>query len=81
MLPNVGFPELIVILVLALVLFGPKKLPDLGRAIGQGLREFRRASRDIAEEIEATARDGEDGGKAAAHPARRAAADRAEHRD
>jgi sec-independent protein translocase protein TatA len=37
-------PELIIILVIALIIFGPKKLPDLGKGIGQGIREFRKAT-------------------------------------
>jgi len=40
---GIGFPELIVILVVALVVFGPGKLPDIGSALGQSIREFRRA--------------------------------------
>jgi sec-independent protein translocase protein TatA len=38
---SIGFPELIVILVIALVVLGPKKLPEAGRAMGKGLREFK----------------------------------------
>jgi sec-independent protein translocase protein TatA len=38
---NVGGPELIIILVLALIVLGPKKLPDFGRSLGNGLREFK----------------------------------------
>ena len=38
---NVGGPELIVILVIALIVLGPKKLPDAGRALGNGFREFK----------------------------------------
>src|SRR5258707_1857054 len=43
----IGVQEMIVIFVLALVLFGPKKLPELGRTIGKALTEFRRASNDL----------------------------------
>lgn len=81
MLPNIGLPELVLILVIALVLFGPRKLPDLGRALGQGLREFRKASRDVAGEIEAAVREDNESGKPATDPARRTAADRTEPRD
>jgi sec-independent protein translocase protein TatA len=38
---NVGFPELIIIMIIALIVIGPKKLPDASRAIGNGLREFK----------------------------------------
>jgi sec-independent protein translocase protein TatA len=41
MLPGIGPMELIVVLVIALLIFGPKKLPDLGRSIGSGMREFK----------------------------------------
>jgi len=47
-----GFPEILLILVLALLLFGPRRLPELGRAIGKGLAEFRRASNDLRATIE-----------------------------
>ena len=44
---NLGFPELVVIFVVALVVFGPRKLPELGRSLGKGLTEFRRASNEL----------------------------------
>jgi sec-independent protein translocase protein TatA len=43
-LPNIGFPELILILVLALIIFGPGKLPEVGRALGKSLKEFKKAT-------------------------------------
>lgn len=48
---NIGIPELIIILVLALIIFGPGKLPDVGKAIGKSLSEFKKASREITEEV------------------------------
>ena len=48
---NVGPTELMVILVLALIVFGPKKLPEMGKSIGKGLSEFRKAQADIKREI------------------------------
>ncbi len=44
-MPNLGIPELLIILVIALVIFGPGKLPDLGKALGSSLREFQRSVR------------------------------------
>ncbi|MDH7601483.1 MAG: twin-arginine translocase TatA/TatE family subunit [Armatimonadota bacterium] len=49
---HMGTQEIIIILVLALIIFGPKKLPEIGRSIGQGLRELKRASREVMETIE-----------------------------
>jgi sec-independent protein translocase protein TatA len=46
-----GIPELIVILVLALLIFGPGKLPDVGKALGKGINEFKRASKDVQKEF------------------------------
>ncbi len=47
---QIGIPGLIIILVLALVLFGPKKLPELGRAVGHTLREFKTATRNLTQD-------------------------------
>ena len=44
---GVGMPELIIIFLIALIIIGPKKLPDLARAIGKGLAEFRRATDEL----------------------------------
>jgi TatA/E family protein of Tat protein translocase len=48
---GIGMPELIVILVVALIIIGPKKLPDLARSLGKGLAEFRRATDDVKESL------------------------------
>lgn len=47
MLGSVGMPELIVIMLIALVIFGPRKLPELGRSLGRSLQEFKRASNEL----------------------------------
>jgi len=79
MFGNIGFPELLIIMVIALLIFGPKKLPEVGRSIGRALREFRKTSdeikgkieeeiqaeefKDIKEEIEKDIGDNEEGEK------------------
>ena len=52
MFGSIGGTELLIIVVIALVVFGPKRLPELGRTIGKGLREFRRASNDLKRSLE-----------------------------
>ena len=54
-----GFPELIVIFVVALLVFGPRKLPELGRSLGKGLSEFKRASNDLRNTLDDEIRDEE----------------------
>ena len=48
-MPNIGPMELIVVLVIALIVLGPGKLPDVGAALGKGIREFRKASSDLTD--------------------------------
>jgi sec-independent protein translocase protein TatA len=48
----IGVPELIIIFVVALIVFGPRKLPELGKSLGRGLAEFRRASNELKSTIE-----------------------------
>ncbi len=52
MFGSIGGPELIVIFVVALLIFGPRKLPELGRAVGRGLAEFRKAAADLKETLD-----------------------------
>ena len=51
-MPSLGFGEILVILVLALIIFGPRRLPEMGRTIGRSLKEFRRAATDLRSELE-----------------------------
>jgi sec-independent protein translocase protein TatA len=51
MLSNIGVPGLILILILALIIFGPKKLPEIGRAFGQTLREFKKSTRELTSDV------------------------------
>lgn len=48
---NIGVPGLIIILVLALIIFGPSKLPQLGRAVGETLREFKSSTKNIVDDV------------------------------
>nr|NSL47229.1 twin-arginine translocase TatA/TatE family subunit [Dendrosporobacter quercicolus DSM 1736]SDL81426.1 sec-independent protein translocase protein TatA [Dendrosporobacter quercicolus] len=50
MLFNIGMPELILILIIALVVFGPAKLPEIGKALGRSLQEFKRATSEVTKE-------------------------------
>jgi TatA/E family protein of Tat protein translocase len=52
MFGSIGMPELIIIFVIALIIFGPRKLPELGRTLGKSLSEFRRASNDLKNTLE-----------------------------
>lgn len=49
---SIGFPEIVVILLMALIFFGPKKLPEIGRSLGSAMREFRKITRDFSSTIE-----------------------------
>jgi sec-independent protein translocase protein TatA len=52
-MPNIGAPGVILLVILALLLFGPNKLPELGRAVGRTFREFKEGARDIIGDSEA----------------------------
>jgi Tat protein translocase TatB subunit len=50
--PSLGFGEILIILILALVIFGPRRLPEMGRTIGKSMRDLRRATSEIKTELE-----------------------------
>lgn len=50
-MPNIGVPGLIIVLALALIIFGPTKLPQLGRAVGQTLKEFKTSTKEIMDDV------------------------------
>ena len=50
-MPNIGLPEIIIILVIVLLVFGPRRLPEMAKGIGQSVREFRKGIRDMKDEV------------------------------
>jgi sec-independent protein translocase protein TatA len=59
MFSNIGFPGLILILVIALIIFGPNKLPEIGRAVGKSMREFKNATSGLTDDIKKDMREDE----------------------
>lgn len=53
MISNIGIPGLVLILIIALIIFGPTKLPEIGKAFGSSLKEFKKATNDIVKDDEA----------------------------
>jgi len=51
MFENIGFGELLLIIVVLIVFFGPKKIPDIAQSLGKGIREFKRAMKDVQDEV------------------------------
>ncbi|MGH2711476.1 MAG: Sec-independent protein translocase protein TatB [Actinomycetota bacterium] len=51
-MPSIGFGEIVIVLLFALIIFGPKRLPEMGRTVGRGLKEFRKAAADLRQELE-----------------------------
>jgi len=49
---GIGFPEMLLIMAIALLVFGPKKLPEIGKSLGRALREFKRSSDELKERFE-----------------------------
>lgn len=54
---NLGPGEIILILIAVLLIFGPKKLPELGKSLGQGIREFKKGTKDIRDDLESSFKD------------------------
>ena len=74
MFGSLGMPELVIIFVIALIVFGPRKLPELGKSLGKSLAEFKRASNELRNSLEEEIRVEEERERTAkAAPARKAA--------
>ncbi len=54
---NIGLPELLIIVAIALIVFGPNKLPELAKAFGRAMREFKKATEEVKESFEAETKD------------------------
>jgi sec-independent protein translocase protein TatA len=76
---GIGVPELVIILVIALLVIGPQKLPDLARSLGKGLAEFKKASEDFQRNVQEESRKAEE--KPATPTAQVQAATHEEHLD
>jgi TatA/E family protein of Tat protein translocase len=69
MFGTIGMPELVVIFVIALIIFGPRRLPELGRALGRSIAEFKRASNELRNTVEEEIRLEDQKAAQAAHAA------------
>ncbi len=56
LLSTIGIPGLILIVIIALIVFGPKKLPEIGKATGDTLREFKKSTRELSQEDDQTSK-------------------------
>jgi len=60
-LPNIGLPEITLILILALIIFGPGKLPEVGKALGKSIKEFKGAVNKVEESVKEEVQDVKEG--------------------
>jgi len=81
MFGSIGMPELIIILVIALIIFGPRKLPELGKSLGRSLNEFKKASTDLQNTLEQEIKIEEQKEAAAKHKAEEDTASAATSKD
>jgi len=69
-----GVPELIIILIILLVIFGPKRLPEIGRSVGKGIKEFKKSTSELQEQVTAEEPKAGTGEKAEAEKVEKAGA-------
>lgn len=79
MFGSLGMPELIVIFIIALVVFGPRKLPELGRSLGRGIAEFKKATSELQDTLEREINADEERTKATESTAQASAHDAVTH--
>ncbi|HQL48681.1 MAG: Sec-independent protein translocase protein TatAd [Acidobacteria bacterium ADurb.Bin340] len=60
---NLGLTEILLIGVVLLLFFGPSRLPELGKALGKGIQEFKKASREITDSVKDDVKEGSEAGK------------------
>ncbi|NEP85466.1 MAG: TatA/E family twin arginine-targeting protein translocase [Okeania sp. SIO2C2] len=65
---GIGLPEMIVILVVALLIFGPKKLPEIGRSLGQAINSFKAGAKEFENEFKREAKQLEEGSQVSQYP-------------
>lgn len=62
MLPNIGIPEAVLLLFIVLLLFGARRLPEIGSSLGKGIREFKKGIREVGDEVRGELEEGEEAG-------------------
>ena len=60
MLPNIGIPEAVILLFIVLLLFGARRLPEIGSSLGKGIREFKKGIREVGDEVRGELEEGDD---------------------
>ncbi len=64
MLPNIGIPEAVILLFIVLLLFGARRLPEIGSSLGKGIREFKKGIREVGDEVRGELEEGDEDGPA-----------------
>lgn len=59
-MPNIGIPEAVILLFIVLLLFGARRLPEIGSSLGKGIREFKKGIREVGDEVRGELEEGDD---------------------